>query len=296
MLILGDDSRHGAQVPWITWSLIAINVLVFGFEVSVGDRMINGFSLIPEEITSGRDLTESQWITVERKVPPTLDPKTRKATTPTVRQDRVEIAQAPGPFPIYLTFLTSMFMHAGIIHLIGNMYFLFIFGDNIEDALGHGVFLGLYLLSGLAGGLLHIAFDPHSIVPALGASGAISGVMGAYLVLLPFNNIKLWMGWYWGAIEVPALVVIGIWFVGQYLMGVAALSSAEQVHGVAYGAHLGGFGAGFLIAGGLLLLAQLATRHDVGRASPPLAEEPPPSPLTDFSVRPAPGSTRHDHS
>src|SRR5262249_55016121 len=156
----------------------------------------------------------------------------------------VTINHYPGPFPIILTLITSMFLHIGIGHLIGNMWFLLVFGRNVECALGHWLFLTFYLCCGVAGGLAHVASDAHSLIPCLGASGPISGVLGAYVAIHPLNKIKCWFGWWIGVIELPALVVIGVWFLGQYLSAFFLLEHPEYSDGVAYWDHLGGFVTG----------------------------------------------------
>jgi hypothetical protein len=139
-----------------------------------------------------------------------------------------------------------MFMHGDIFHLIGNMWFLLIFGRNVECAMNHGRFLAFYTACGLAASIAHVASDPHSILPCLGASGAISGVMGAYISIHPLNTIKVWFGFWIGVIELPAIAVIGVWFVLNYLSAFISLDN-EYRDGVAYWAHIGGFLAGFAI-------------------------------------------------
>ncbi len=143
------------------------------------------------------------------------------------------------------SFLTSMFIHVGLFHLLGNMLFLFIFADNIEDRLGHAKFLGLYLLFGLAADFAHIISRPDSIIPAIGASGAISGIMGAYFVTFPAAKIKTYV--YGKIVDIPALVFLGTWFAMQVLCSWLAKSSPLE-GGVAWEAHLGGFVAGVIIA------------------------------------------------
>src|SRR5207237_3296662 len=122
------------------------------------------------------------------------------------RDVNVAIPQAPGPFPIFLTLFTSMFLHGGLLHLIGNMWALAIFGRNVECAFDHGRFLAFYLFCGVVGGLVYTASDPSSVLPALGASGAISGVMGAYVAIHPLNPISIWFGFFIGVIKLPAFV------------------------------------------------------------------------------------------
>ena len=143
------------------------------------------------------------------------------------------------------TIFTSMFMHAGWLHLGGNMLYLWIFGDNVEDNFGHLKFLIFYLICGVAATLAQLAFSAGSNVPNLGASGAIAGVLGSYLVLFPRGQVKVLMGR--GVIPMPALVVIGLWIVLQLVSGIGSISSSAQTGGVAYMAHIGGFVAGLVL-------------------------------------------------
>jgi membrane associated rhomboid family serine protease len=148
------------------------------------------------------------------------------------------------PAADFLTLFTSMFMHAGWLHLGGNMLYLWIFGDNVEDRFGHLKFIIFYLLCGLAATFAQLAFSLGSHVPNLGASGAIAGVLGAYILLFPQGSVKVLQGQ--RVIPVPALVVIGLWFVLQLFSGIGTLANAAQ-GGVAYMAHIGGFVAGLVL-------------------------------------------------
>ena len=147
-----------------------------------------------------------------------------------------------GEFP---TIFTSMFMHAGWLHLGGNMLYLWIFGDNVEDNFGHLKFLIFYLLCGIAATLAQLAFSTGSNIPNLGASGAIAGVLGAYILLFPRGQVKVLMGR--GIIPMPALAVIGIWIVLQFVSGIGSISNSAETGGVAYMAHIGGFIAGIVL-------------------------------------------------
>jgi membrane associated rhomboid family serine protease len=144
----------------------------------------------------------------------------------------------------FLPLLTSMFLHAGIAHLLGNMLFLWIFGDNIEDFYGHFTYLCFYIFCGIGAGLLHVAFNYHSMLPSLGASGAISGVMGAYLVLYPHARVLTLVFIF--LIPVPAVVILVLWFLLQFASGISSLGMATS-GGVAVWAHVGGFLLGMLI-------------------------------------------------
>jgi membrane associated rhomboid family serine protease len=149
------------------------------------------------------------------------------------------------PFGDLLTLFTSMFMHAGWIHLGGNMLYLWIFGDNVEDRFGHIKFIIFYLLCGLAATFAQLAFSLGSNVPNLGASGAIAGVLGAYILLFPQAKVRVLQGQ--RVIQVPALIVIGLWIVLQFFSGIGSIANAAQTGGVAYMAHIGGFLAGFAL-------------------------------------------------
>ena len=145
----------------------------------------------------------------------------------------------------FLTLFTSMFMHAGWVHLGGNMLYLWIFGDNVEDRFGHIKFIIFYLLCGLAATFAQLAFSIGSEVPNLGASGAIAGVLGAYILLFPKGKVRVLQSQ--RVIQVPALIVIGIWIVLQFFSGIGSIANAGQTGGVAYIAHIGGFLAGFAL-------------------------------------------------
>jgi membrane associated rhomboid family serine protease len=145
----------------------------------------------------------------------------------------------------FLTLFTSMFMHAGWVHLLGNMLYLWIFGDNVEDRFGHIKFLIFYLLCGIAATFAQLVFSLGSSVPNLGASGAIAGVLGAYILMFPRGKVNVLMGR--GVIPMPALVVIGLWIVLQFFSGIGSIANTAETGGVAYMAHIGGFIAGFVL-------------------------------------------------
>ncbi len=149
------------------------------------------------------------------------------------------------PIGDFLTLFTAMFMHAGWLHLAGNMLYLWIFGDNVEDRFGHVKFIIFYLICGLAATFAQLAFSIGSDVPNLGASGAIAGVLGAYILLFPKSRVRILQGSQ--VIQVSALIVIGIWIVLQFFSGIGSIVSTAQTGGVAYMAHIGGFVAGFLL-------------------------------------------------
>ncbi len=231
---LSDDDQLLVKPAYVTWTLVGLNVLVFLLQMS-NPQFTLGYAAIPAEITRGQDLVGMVPVQVGSVQDGTAQ--------------MVELPQAPGPSPIQLTLLTAMFMHAGIMHLGGNMLFLWIFGDNVEHRFGHLPFLIFYLASGLAASLAQIALNPDSVIPTLGASGAIAGVLGAYLVLFPRNRVYAFF--LFTVISVPAFLVLAMWAVTQVIGGYGSIFGAagvSQTGGVAYMAHLGGFVAGVVVA------------------------------------------------
>lgn len=231
---IGDDNTGRRTTPIVTYALIAINVLVFVFLQGLGsnDDFTYKFSTVPEEIVTGRDI-----VTPDRTI---VDP----ASGQRFRAPGLQ----PTPISVYITLLTSMFMHGGIMHLLGNMLFLWIFGDNVEDDLGHGRYLVFYLLTGLIASLSHVFMNTsgaNALIPSLGASGAISGVLGGYLVLHPHRRVRVIM--LRVLTEVPGYVAVGLWFVFQLISGLGLLGGGSQEGGVAYAAHIGGFIAGLVL-------------------------------------------------
>ncbi len=231
MIPIGDDNSDRHRTPYVTWVLIAANLFVFVVLQGMGSnqRATLAYATIPAEILTGRDIAE---------VIPVRDPYGRVV-------DQVEIL--PTPIPVYLTLLTAMFMHGGFAHLFGNMLYLWIFGDNLEDAMGHVRYLAFYLATGIAAGLAHVlvtaVLGNNTLIPCIGASGAISGVLGGYIVLFPKKRVRVI--WLYQILHVPAIFTIGIWFVFQLVSGAGTLGG--DVGGVAYGAHIGGFLAGMLL-------------------------------------------------
>ena len=225
---ISDDDRQLSGPAYVTMAVVALNILVFVLFQGIGanEAFTYGWSVVPEEIVTGQDVTQP--------------------VTVSMAGQRVTIPHAPGPVPIYLTILSAMFMHGGFGHILGNMLYLWIFGDNVEHRFGHAVFLGFYLISGLAATVAQIALDPHSLIPNLGASGAISGVLGAYLVLFPRNRVHA--VFFFRVVAIPAFVALGLWILLQFVNGFGAIAATEQTGGVAYGAHIGGFLAGVLMA------------------------------------------------
>ena len=234
---IADDNTGRTTTPVVNYVLIGINVLVFIFLQGLGgnDKFTYAYSTVPAEIISGRDIV------------------TRPVAVENFAGQRMEMpGLQPTPIPVWLTLITSMFMHGGIAHIFGNMLFLWIFGDNIEDRLGHIRYLIYYLVCGIIAGLAHVfataalASDASSLlVPSLGASGAISGVLGGYILLFPTKRVMVIISWFVTA--VPAFIAIGLWFVFQLISGLGVLGSGSQAGGVAYAAHIGGFIAGLVL-------------------------------------------------
>ncbi|MGI8658936.1 MAG: rhomboid family intramembrane serine protease [Candidatus Limnocylindria bacterium] len=229
MFPIGDENERGHGPAFVSLAFIGLNIAVFlllqGAGSPSGEEFTYGYSAVPFEITNNVDLIGPEEITVDG--------------TP------VEIPQEPGPSPIFLTLLTSMFMHGGWLHIGGNLLFLWIFGDNVEHRIGHVPYLGFYLAAGVIASFAQILVSPESIIPTLGASGAISGVLGAYLVMFPTNRVTVLMLRF--PMRVPAIVAIGLWAAFQFINGIGAFAVTEQTAGgVAYMAHIGGFVFGLL--------------------------------------------------
>jgi membrane associated rhomboid family serine protease len=235
---LYDDNSDRQTTPWVNYAIIALNIFVFVVLQGIGtnEQFTYAFSTVPQEILTGHDI-----VTAARVV---VDPVTRQ------RMLIPGLGETPGS--VYLTLFTSMFMHGGIAHIAGNMLFLWIFGDNIEDRLGHVRYLIFYLLCGVLASLAHVfataAFagsEANLLVPSLGASGAISGVLGGYILLHPSRRVTVFLFRF--LTEVPAWVAIGIWFGFQLISGLGMLGGGSQQGGVAYAAHVGGFVAGLVL-------------------------------------------------
>ena len=232
MFPIGDENEPGRGLPIITLAIIGLNIAVFVVLQQAGadNTFTYGWSAVPFEVTHGVDLLQAQVVTINGQ--------------------QFQVPQAPGPDPIQLTLLSSMFMHAGWLHLGGNMLFLWVFGDNVEHRAGPVLYLLIYLAVGVVASLTQILSSADSYIPTLGASGAISGVLGAYIVLFPSNRVTVFLFRF--LTQVPAIVAIGIWIVFQLISGFGAtVVSDESGGGVAYLAHIGGFAAG-LVAGLLL--------------------------------------------
>jgi len=235
---LYDDNSDRTITPVVNYILIAVNILVFVFlqQLGTNDKFTYAFSTVPQEIVSGRDIRTPD----------------RVVEQPVTGQELLLPGLQPTPFSVYLTLIFSMFMHGGIAHIAGNMLFLWIFGDNVEDRMGHLRYLSFYLVCGVLASLAHVfstamfATDAASLlIPSLGASGAISGVLGGYILLYPKRRVTVILFRF--LTEVPAYVAIGIWFAFQLISGLGILGSGSQQGGVAYAAHIGGFIAGLVL-------------------------------------------------
>ena len=214
MIPLRDENPSRTR-PVVMWTLVALNLGAFLYELMLGPDL-RGFTL--------------EWGLVPA---------------------RLSSAMTTGSEPVLaagLPLLTSMFLHGGWMHLIGNLWYLVIFGDNVEDRLGHGAFLFFYLAAGLAGGLLHYYFNAGSAIPTVGASGAIAGVMGAYFLLFPTARVLTVVPIIFMFVWLPAWLVLGYWFLAQFLSGAAtSISASSNMGGVAFWAHVGGFVAGITL-------------------------------------------------
>ncbi len=215
------DANPTRRTPWVTLAIIAACFVVFFYELVIqantGERGLSRFFVeygaVPARITDA-------------------------------------IASGDLISPAFLTIFSSLFLHAGWLHVLGNMLYLWIFGNNIEDRLGRGAFVVFYLAGGLAAAMTQVLIDPTSRVPLVGASGAIAAALGAYLVLYPGARILslVFLGFFYQLIEVPALIVLGFWFVLQVFNGVVSFGDLGAAGGVAVFAHIGGFVAGMLVA------------------------------------------------
>ncbi|MCL5023795.1 MAG: rhomboid family intramembrane serine protease [Nitrospirae bacterium] len=205
MIPLSDTDRRPLNFPIVTAVTIAVNAVVFFFELTMDDTFVIEWAYVPSEIAAGKRL---------------------------------------------LTLLTAMFMHGGWFHIIGNMVYLWAFGPEIEDVMGRGRYLAFYLLGGLAASLAQIGMNPSSNIPNLGASGAIAAVMGAFLITFPRDRIRtlVFLGWFVTITMIPAVILVGFWFLIQLFSGIGALTQRQSGGGIAYMAHVGGLVFGALTA------------------------------------------------
>ncbi|HOW18126.1 MAG TPA: rhomboid family intramembrane serine protease [Phycisphaerae bacterium] len=236
------DSIPSRSAPVVNYGIIAVNIAVFLVQLSAGPQaanLIDRYAMIPARVT--------------RPDAPVFIPEVHYYRTPfgIIRRVARQPILSP-PFPAYLTLLTCIVLHGSWLHLLGNCWFLYIFGDNVEDRLGHLLYLLFYVFSGMGASLIYWAVDPFSTVPVIGASGAIAGVLGAYFLLYPHAHVLTLIPVFifpW-ILVLPAYVFLGVWFLFQFLQGSSALTTG-QTGGVAWWAHIGGFLVG---GGGLLVL------------------------------------------
>ncbi len=211
MLLPIRDDNPTRRVPLFVTTILLANVVIFVYAKLLGptgfDAFTSSFGAVPFEVTRAVD------------------------------------AVSPTPIPLYATLITSLFLHGGWLHLAGNMLYLWIFGNNIEDALGHVRFLVFYLFCGVAASLAHVVTGPDSTIPLVGASGAIAGVLGAYVAAYPGARVHtlIFLFFFVQIVRIPAVIVLGIWFIGQIL------NASVGGGGVAWYAHIGGFVVGFLL-------------------------------------------------
>ena len=234
LLPIGDDNRDRRRTPYINYLLIALNIFVFIYWQQWGSNLdfTFAYATVPGEILSGTDIITKAEVL--------KDPYTGQMfTLPGLQRT---------PVSVFITLITSMFMHGGLAHLGGNLLYLWIFGDNLEDIMGHAKYLVFYLLCGILASLAHVfstfIFGQSLLIPSLGASGAISAVLGGYLMLHPSRGVHVWILFFIATI--PAFLVVGLWFVFQVLNGMGTLGG-EEAGGIAYAAHIGGFIAGFIL-------------------------------------------------
>lgn len=221
MFPLGDDNSDRVITPYVNYIFIGINILVFILLQGLGgnDAFSYAFSLVPKEITTGIDITSPQVINAGGQ--------------------SAQIPHFAAPLGVYFNFLSSMFMHGDIMHILGNMLFLWVFGDNIENLIGHIRYAVFYIVCGIAAALAQVIVGPDSIIPMLGASGAISGILGGYMLLFPTRKVRALI--FNIFTTVPAYVALGLWIGYQIVVGYLTPSDTG---GVAYAAHIGGFIAG----------------------------------------------------
>jgi membrane associated rhomboid family serine protease len=236
---IGDDNSDRRLAPIVNIGLIAVNIFVFVVFQGMGEneKFTYSFSTVPREIVTGHD---------EETAP-------RQVDVPMSGQQITMPGLGHTPGSVYFTLITSMFMHGGLAHIFGNMLFLWIFGDNVEDALGHWRYFLFYIVTGIVASLAHVfttvmiygAGSEQALVPSLGASGAISGVLGGYMLLFPQRRVTVVM--MRQLTQVPSYVAIGMWFVFQIVSGLGIFGGGSQGGGVAYMAHIGGFVCGLVL-------------------------------------------------
>jgi len=242
LLPLSDIGLIRQRRPVVTYALIALNALVFLYELTLGgDRSVfyYTYGLIPDELTSGRDF---QWL-----------------------QTQTGLVDIATPLPTWGTIFTAMFIHGGLLHIGSNMLYLWVFGDNVEDRMGHVPYLVFYLAAGVAASWAQIAVDLSSQTPTIGASGAVAGVLGAYFMMFPYSRIRtLTLTYIITVIQIPAMLLLGIWLLLQFWSGLGTFGPSGG-GGIAYWAHIGGFLAGMAT----VALYRILTRQRVWQGHRP---------------------------
>ncbi|MCI0641064.1 MAG: rhomboid family intramembrane serine protease, partial [Gemmataceae bacterium] len=232
MLILWDQNKYPGRVAWVTWFLVLVNLGVFIAQLTLVDNFTYDLALVPAEVV--KSLEGGASVDPDRPAPAKI----------LVKEGDQWVEEAQFRVPRPLTLITSMFLHGSWLHVISDMWFLLIFGRNIERAMGPLLYLFFYLFCGVAAGVADVLVDPQSLVPYVGASGAISGVLGAYLIVYPINKIYVWLILIF---EWPAFIVLGLWVVVQYVSTFDAFASGDIYGGgVAYWSHLAGVAIGIL--------------------------------------------------
>lgn len=241
MFPISDGDLKTRSIPFVNVTLIALCAAVFIYELMIGESqrliLFYQFGLIPVELAHGANVV-------------------------VVTEEGLHYST---PIPNWATMFTSMFIHGGWMHFAANMLFLWVFGDNVEDRFGHFRYLLFYLAAGAAAIWLQIATNTYSEIPTIGASGAIAGVLGAYLLLFPYSRISTAVVFFFiTIIRIPAFLLLGLWFLLQFFSGLGSLVPSSQVGGVAYWAHIGGFLLGIVV----VIIYKLATRQSIWPRGP----------------------------
>jgi membrane associated rhomboid family serine protease len=223
------EQQEPGRLPWMVVALVAANSILWLLQLREGESFTNALAAVPYELTHGVDLVDVQWASSGGQFVP--------------------IQHAAGPYPIYLTLISAMFLHGTWAHLLGNMFYLCVFGAPIERRIGAWRFFAFYGACGLVAGIAHVLSTPQSMIPAVGASGGVSGILGAYVLTFPFNEVPLIVrlltfGWF--TPRLPAVAVFGFWLLLQWVGYVTA--QPGDAGGVAFMAHIGGFIAGLILA------------------------------------------------
>ncbi|MFO8011467.1 MAG: rhomboid family intramembrane serine protease [Dehalococcoidia bacterium] len=245
MFPLNDGDLKRQSFPYVNILIILVCAAVFIYELTLTgldrDLFFYQFGLIPAELIQGLDFT---WLSSQGLL--TAEQLSGENTAWLERSGY--IANIETPVPNWATLFTSMFIHGDWMHFVANMLFLWVFGDNVEDKFGHFRYLLFYLAAGVAASLIQVATDTSSQIPTIGASGAIAGVLGAYLLLFPYSRIGTAVVFFFITyVKIPAIYLLGFWILLQFISGIGTLGPSSQAGGVAYWAHIGGFVFGFAV-------------------------------------------------